>query len=406
MEYSLGGPIEIFKSKLDINLITAIKHKSLKEYRVIIHLNNLQSNMEKKILNMNGTILQSIPMVNCICSLLTPSALVKITEFPEVDFITFDSFAYACGESVLLSNKVYYKDRYKLTGSNIGVGIVDTGVYPHQDLLQPTNRIAFFKDLINKYRYPYDDNGHGTFISGIISGSGYMSNGLYKGVAERSHICLIKALNSLGRGYVSDILYGIELLIEEKDNYNIRVICLPFELQSYDNNILSLFNDMFNKAIEAKMIVLVPSGSLGPQKSSMLGIGTLKSCITVAGLNTNRTMSIFKNSSAGPVGIEDKPNLSAAASEICSINTDASFIPEIKNRKLYTKPLTQPYTTYSGTSCAVAFISGICALLLENNPLLTFKDMLSIFRLASEEIKDIPSWQQGWGMIDMNKLLP
>lgn len=234
-----------------------------------------------------------------------------------------------------------------------------------------------------------------------------MSKGIFRGIAEKSHICCVKALNNLGRGYVSDILYGIQLLIEQKDNYNIKILCLPFELLSYDNKILSLFDEIFNIAINSNIIVIVPSGSLGPNKSTMIGIGTLKSCITVGGLNTIKTMTIYKNSSCGPLGKEEKPNLASAAADICSINSDTGFISETKDgRRLYSKQLTTPYATYSGTSCAAAFISGVCALLFENNASLTYKDILSTLRLACDEIKDIPSWQQGWGMLNMNKLLP
>ena len=71
-----------------------------------------------------------------------------------------------------------------MTGKGIGIGIIDSGVYPHCDLLNPSNRIKKFVDIVNNLNYPYDDNGHGTFMSGLICGSGYGSKGMYKGVAK------------------------------------------------------------------------------------------------------------------------------------------------------------------------------------------------------------------------------
>src|SRR3712207_6886302 len=86
--------------------------------------------------------------------------------------------------------------------------------------------------------YPYDDNGHGTFISGIICGNGYSSDKVYKGIAEKGKIYMIKAFNNVGRGFISDILSSIDIIISESENYNIKIICLPFEIVEYNKFVL------------------------------------------------------------------------------------------------------------------------------------------------------------------------
>lgn len=45
-----------------------------------------------------------------------------------------------------------------LTGKNIGVAILDTGIYPHIDF---DCRIRAFLDMVHGRTLPYDDNGHG-----------------------------------------------------------------------------------------------------------------------------------------------------------------------------------------------------------------------------------------------------
>ena len=306
----------------------------------------------------------------------------------------------------MASNGISFEEKYKLTGKGICIGLIDSGVYPHTDLLNPQNKIKKFMDLINDYKYPYDDNGHGTFISGILCGSGHLSKGMYKGIAENSSLYCIKAFNNLGRGFISDILYSIEKLIEEREELNIKVICLPFEITQNNDFILSLFSKLFKEASDKGMVVIVPAGHNGNNECSMRGIAILDNCITVGGLDT--TSSIPKpyiNSSCGPANKINKPDISAACVDICSLNSNIGYISEKNNMKVYPQTLEIPYTTYTGTSCAAAYISGICALLYENNPNLTFRDITSLLKISGK-LMDMSKWLQGHGTIDLNKLLP
>lgn len=393
------------KSKLDPNLKAAIANNNYKHYRVIIQCRNLRENIENKIKSYKAELIKSIPSINCISASLSPNAIERLIEFPEVSYITFDTFAFLCGSSVLSSNGITFQERYKLTGKGIGIGLVDSGVYPHTDLSSPSNKIKKFVDVLEGIRYPYDDNGHGTFMSGIICGSGTLSKGMYKGVAENSHIYSIKAFNGIGRGYISDILYAIELIINESSEHNIKVICLPFEIIDYDTFVLSLFSKLFDLAVKNRIVIVVPSGNSGNKESSIKGIATLGNCITVAGLDTRNGIKPYVYSSSGPFGKLEKPDLSAACVDICSLNCNKNYVSERNGTRVYAYPLDSPYTTYSGTSCAAAFISGICALLFENNPNLSFKDIVSLLKVSCK-LLDMFKWSQGAGMIEMSKLLP
>lgn len=52
------------------------------------------------------------------------------------------------------------------TGKGIGIAILDTGISPVADFTIPTDRIIVFRDFINGRTTPYDDNGHGTHVTG------------------------------------------------------------------------------------------------------------------------------------------------------------------------------------------------------------------------------------------------
>ena len=395
-----------FRNKLDNDLKKIVKSNSYKNIRVIIHCKTLHEKIENKIKSLGGKVLSTIPSLNCICANISPKVIDRLMEYPYINYITFDSYGFLCGDSVLSANGVVWGEKYRLTGKGICIGIVDSGTYPHPDLLSPKNKILKFVDLINNYKYPYDDNGHGTAISGIICGSGYLSKGVYKGIAENSYIYSIKAFNDLGKAYISDILFAINKLIEESEEFNIKVICLPFEITENDNFILSLFSKLFKLAVKKNIIVVVPSGHNGNNDSSMRGIAILENCITVGGLDTTSPIiKPYSNSSTGPSSKIDKPDLSAACVNIQSLNSNINFIPERNGVKIYPQSLENPYTVYTGTSCAAAYISGICALLFENNPQLTFSDILSLFKVSCN-LLDIPKPIQGRGIVALNKLLP
>ena len=91
--------------------------------------------------------------------------------------------------------------RLGLTGRGIGVAVLATGIYLHEDF---EHRVAAFTDVVQRRREPYDDNGHGTHISGIIGGRGNSSDGRYQGVAPECHIILVKVLDQKGNGYASE----------------------------------------------------------------------------------------------------------------------------------------------------------------------------------------------------------
>lgn len=393
------------KSKLDHNLRHIMDQKCYKSYRVLIYCKNLQQNIESKVKSYRGEVLRSIPFLNLIAARVTDKALERLIEYPEVEYICQDSYAHLCGTSVWSSNHAVVSERYMLTGKGVGIGLVDSGTYPHTDLLNPHNRIKFFLDLINNCKYPYDDNGHGTFISGILCGSGYSSKKMYRGVAENAGLFSIKAFDALGKGFISDILFALNLLLEKSEEQNIKVICLPFEIRENLKLIQALFSSLFAKAVEKNIIIVVPAGHNGSGEDALRGIAALSNCITVGGLDTTREIKPYQFSSEGFNGKRQKPELCASAVDICSLNCVKEYVSERNGVKLYPPALEKPYTNYSGTSCAAAYVAGLCALLFENNSKLTFKDITSLMKVSARTL-EMPVTFQGIGVIDINKLLP
>jgi hypothetical protein len=68
---------------------------------------------------------------------------------------------------------------------DLTVAIIDTGMFPHKDL---AGRLILFKDFVQGRTKSYDDNGHGTEVSGIIAGRGITSDKRYAGVAPNTKL--------------------------------------------------------------------------------------------------------------------------------------------------------------------------------------------------------------------------
>ena len=115
-----------------------------------------------------------------------------------------------------------YAYKLGLTGENVTVAIMDTGIVPHPDF---DNRIIMFKDCIAQKSSLYDDNGHGTHVAGILAGNGGLSqNQKYCGIAPKANLVVIKVLDKNGNGNTANVVAGVEWLLKNKEKYKIRLL--------------------------------------------------------------------------------------------------------------------------------------------------------------------------------------
>src|SRR5205823_9354380 len=80
------------------------------------------------------------------------------------------------------------------SGQGIGVAVIDTGINPVGEL---AGRFAGGIDLTGEANM-VDSYGHGTFVAGLIAGSGAASNGAVKGVAPNVKLISVKIAGADG----------------------------------------------------------------------------------------------------------------------------------------------------------------------------------------------------------------
>ncbi|MCD6339645.1 MAG: S8 family serine peptidase, partial [Verrucomicrobia bacterium] len=104
------------------------------------------------------------------------------------------------------------------TGAGVGVAVVDSGIdYTHPDL-EPN----FAGTLYDAYGGDgMDEYGHGTHVAGIIAAADNDQDVL--GVAPQASLYSVRVLDASGSGYDSDIIAGIEAIINANANGVIKV---------------------------------------------------------------------------------------------------------------------------------------------------------------------------------------
>ena len=185
---------------------------SSKDLPVIISLKDKgDKRVNGMVFNMASRIKHHLPLVDGIACDLNLESINRLSRHPSVEYICFDSKVFALVDIARNTIGATIPQNQGYTGEGVTVAVIDTGVAPHNDLVTPENRIVGFKDFVNNKTEPYDDNGHGTHVAGIIASNGISSGGRYKGIAPDANILAIKALDETGGGNVSDIVSAISI---------------------------------------------------------------------------------------------------------------------------------------------------------------------------------------------------
>ena len=164
-----------------------------------------------------------------------------------------------------------------VTGRNVTVAVLDTGINAlHPDLagrVVQNVRLVDTQSVPAGFVYPAPiENlmntdaaaGHGTFVSGIIAGSGSSSNGRYAGLAPGARLLGLSA----GDVDLTNVLSGLDYLLGNAARYNVKVVNCSFSA----NTVFDI-NDPVNVATRmltnSGVSVVFSAGNSGP------GNGTL-----------------------------------------------------------------------------------------------------------------------------------
>lgn len=278
-----------------------------------------------------------------------------------------------------------------VTGRGVTVAVLDTGVNGQvADLsgkLAQNVRLVDLQSAPLGFTYPAPQEnlantdlaaGHGTFVGGIIAGSGASSNGKYNGVAPGARLLGLAA----GDANLTYVLSGFDYLLDKGSAYGVKVVNCSFSA----NTAFDL-NDPVN--IATKMLtdrgvnVVFSAGNSGPGNDTMNPYAVAPWVIGVGAADQNGMLASF--SSRGDFGDElQHPSIVAPGVNVVSLRNPATQTGTIglggaDSQRLSLAEIPY-YTTGSGTSFSAPQVAGAVALMLEANP-----------QLGPAEIKDILS---------------
>jgi serine protease AprX len=346
----------------------------------------------------------------------------------------------------------------RFTGRDITIAFLDSGFYAHSDLTEPVNRIVAYHSIFT----PVDDSTllqttdvaswHGMMTSVVAAGNGFLSDGLYRGIAPNANVVLVK-IGKSGRIPESNIEAGLRWVLEKKDEYGIRIVNISaggdFE-QSYLHNSLC---KLVEEIVAAGLVVVCAVGNAGLAPGHpVLPPASSPASIAVGGLDDQNSLDRARRgmyrSSYGPTidGLQ-KPEViapgiwvaapilphtptageavlyatldAAADSELRAIIVahrgvdhdldEAADLPVPLLRQLITIKLregnviNQHYKFVDGTSFAAPIVASIVACMLEANPRLTPQQVKRILIETAERVSGIEVERQGWGVVGPRK---
>ena len=376
--------------------------------------------------NVHGRVIGNLPIIHGLALSLTAAQARSLATSPGVHAVSLNTtvsteslpFHTIPGEGLSAGQLQTTYDqtlgvlplwRFGVTGTGVGVAVVDTGVdgalsdFATKD--HSGSRVVASAVANADATTATDGYGHGTDVAGISAGngdnrgSGDPLHGQYIGVAPNANLISIKVSDETGKASVLDVIYGLQFAVAHQSQFNIRVINLSLDSttpQSYKT-------DPLDAAVESAWlhgIVVVTAAGNRDSASDAVQYAPANDpyAVTVGGVDENGSANpggdtIASWSSRGTTqdGLQ-KPDVYAPGAHIVSVlapnsefATSCSCI--VGNGQ---------YIQTSGTSMAAPMISGLVADLLQIHPNWTPNQVKGA--LTSSAVTDNSSFQEPNGV--------
>lgn len=294
--------------------------------------------------------------------------------------------------------------------AGVTVAVLDTGIAlsarvhsPNTNRFPPSpdfslNRFTAGYDFVDRDRFPFDENGHGTHIAGTIGEQTNNGVGL-AGLAYRAKLMPVRVLDRLGRGDALSIARGIRFAVDEGAD----VINMSFNFACGKR--VPEVDAALRHAYRMGVVTVGSAGNLGAE-DCVSEPATGPRVIAVGGTTEGGCLGSYslagKIDLVAPGGGEPVPGC-----------------PSVLSRPIFQVTLHtgEPVTylvpgDYFGTSMAAAHVSGVAAMVLaigyhrkgvNRRPLTRIVN--TVTRKLEQTARDLglPRTQQGAGLLDAGR---
>jgi len=369
---------------------------------------------------------RELGVVRALAARVPVDSLRQIAADPEVESVSIDeTIQVATDIATVAVGAPVARALIDRDGSGVRVAVLDSGVEPVAGLgiqdAGSNGRIVAWVDLVEPLAPRLSDPfGHGTHVAGIIAGAQGVvrdpggATAIYSGIAPGAEIVSVRVLDRNGAGRTSDLIAGIEWVVNHANPLGIRVINLSLGHPVREPVATDPLVRACDRAWESGILVVVSAGNLGREAG---GYGTITSpgnsprVLTVGALVDRNTVPrsddiLATYSSRGPTRFDAvvKPDLLAPGDDLVSLRAPHSTLdrqfPENRVGSRSRGSSEPEYFRLSGTSMSAAMVSGAAALLFAADPLLT-PDTAKARLMVEAEKRNEDIFSRGAGALDL-----
>ena len=342
-------------------------------------------------------------------------------------------------------------------GKGVTLAFLDSGFYPHPDLLLPNKRIVAYKDLSNERpsldsKQPAEPwQWHGTQTSVAAAGSGHLCDEVYRGLASEADLILVKA-SERGRITEENIARGIRWVIDNQQRHNIRVLNISLGGDEDLPCSRSVIDHVAEEAVQKGIVVVAAAGNSGNDGRHSIPPANSPSVITVGGYDdrnelNSESLELYHSNFGATADGTVKPEIIAPAMWVAApilpgtdlyeraealsrlaaapdyqvsilareleqkaqlpeqlLNSDPANIRRyVESALKQQKIVAAHYQHVDGTSFAAPIVTSIVAQMIEANPKLTPGAVKNILISTADRISNAPAIRQGYGVVNARR---
>ena len=347
----------------------------------------------------------------------------------------------------------------RFKGKGVTICFIDSGFYPHPDLTAHGNRIKSIVDITKNSVAPkappsegFGEAWHGTMTSVVCAGDGFLSNGLYKGMASNAELVLLKVMNDEGHITTENIVKALKWVLKNFEKYDIRIVNMSLGDDAPASYKQSEVDQLAEQLVRNGIVVVAAVGN--DENGVIKPPANSPHVIAVGGIDDENDLNdqagIYHSSYGLTVDGLMKPELLANAiwiaapilpatkeqreaeilyrllktgddklvnavsklitytklDERVSQSNDVTFIREAIVRRIQScKYISPHYMHVDGTSFAAPIVCSLIAQMLEARPELTVEAIREVLFSTAKRIEGWPAERQGFGAIRPRKAL-